>query len=206
MTKKDWKAIFAIGAAVGLLVQPIVANTVTSVHLTLVTRIGIFVFFTLFAPFALWLCSLIGKVWKAFYQFGQFAAVGTLNSFIDIGVFNLETFLYGTSAISVALFAVFKAVSFMCATTNSFLWNKSWTFHEEHKANAGQVTGFYTIAVIGWALNVTVATLVKSAGPDTRVWVDVVSPLVGILTTFIWNFIGYKYFVFKRRTPAPSAA
>ena len=95
MTRKDLTASLIIGAAVGLLIQPILANTLTSVHLTLAVRVGIFVFFALFAPFALWLCSLIGKVWKAFYQFGQFAAVGTLNSFIDIGIFNLETFLYG---------------------------------------------------------------------------------------------------------------
>lgn len=206
MTKKDWKAILAIGAAVGLLVQPILANTITNVHLTPMVRVGIFAFFVLFAPFALWLCSLIAKIWKAFYQFGQFAAVGTLNSFIDIGVFNLETFLYGTSAISTVLFAVFKAISFLCATTNSFFWNKRWTFHEEHKANAGQVTGFYTIAIIGWVLNVAVATFTKSVGPDTRLWVDVVSPLVGILTTFIWNFIGYKYVVFKKRAPAATPA
>jgi putative flippase GtrA len=199
MTKKDWKAILGIGAGVGLLIQPILANTLASVHLALVTRVGIFVFFMLFAPFALWLCALIAKAWKAFYQFGQFAAVGTLNSFIDIGVFNLETFLYGTSAISTPLFALFKAISFLCATTNSFFWNRNWTFGSKDKVNAGEVTGFYTIALIGWGANVAVATLVKAIGPETKLWVDIVSPLVGILVTFIWNFIGYKYFVFKKK-------
>lgn len=201
MTKKDLTASLVIGAAVGLLIQPILANTLTSIHLTIVTRVGIFVFFTLFAPFALWLCAMIGKVWKAFYQFGQFAAVGTLNSFIDIGIFNLETFLYG-AAISTPLFAVFKAISFLCATTNSFFWNKNWTFGSKDKTNAGEVAGFYTVAIIGWVLNVIVATVVKAAGPETKVWVDVVSPVAGILVTFIWNFIGYKYFVFKKKALA----
>jgi putative flippase GtrA len=198
MVRKDLYASLIIGAAVGLLIQPILANTLASVHLTLAVRAGIFVFFAVFAPFALWLCSLIGRVWKAFYQFGQFAAVGTLNSFIDIGIFNLETFLLG-GVVSTPVFAVLKAISFLCATTNSFFWNKGWTFHDEHKANAGQVTGFYTIAIIGWAANVAVATFVKSIGPDTKFWVDVASPLAGILVTFIWNFVGYKYFVFKKK-------
>jgi putative flippase GtrA len=206
LSAKDFKASLVIGAAVGLLIQPILANTLASVHLTLAMRIGIFVFFALFAPFALWLCSLIGKLWKAFYQFGQFAAVGTLNSFIDIGIFNLETFFYGTSAISIPLFAVFKAISFLCATTNSFFWNRNWTFGSTDKVNAGEVTGFYTIALIGWAANVAVATLVKSVGPETTLWVDIVAPLAGILVTFIWNFIGYKYFVFKKRAPATIAS
>jgi putative flippase GtrA len=112
---------------------------------------------------------------------------------------NLETFLYGASAISTPLFAVFKAISFLCATTNSFFWNKHWTFGSTEKANVGEVAGFYTVAIIGWVLNVLVATLVKSAGPETKVWVDIVSPLAGILVTFIWNFLGYKYFVFKKK-------
>jgi putative flippase GtrA len=201
MTRKDLVASLVIGAAVGLLIQPILANTLTHFSLTLAVRIGIFVFFALFAPFALWLCAMIAKLWKAFYQFGQFAAVGTLNSFIDIGVLNLETFFYG-SLPGTALFAVFKAISFLCATTNSFFWNRNWTFGSTDKVNAGEVTGFYTIALIGWGANVAVATLVKSVGPATTLWVDIVAPLAGILVTFIWNFVGYKYFVFKKRAPA----
>ena len=201
MNRKDLTASLVIGGAVGLLIQPILANTLASVHLTLAMRAGIFIFFTVFAPFALWLCSVIGKIWKSFYQFGQFAAVGTLNSFIDIGVFNLETFVYG-GAISTPLFAVFKAISFLFATTNSFFWNRNWTFGSTDKVNVGEVTGFYTIAIIGWAANVGVATLVKSIGPETKLWIDVVAPVCGILVTFIWNFVGYKYFVFKKRPPA----
>lgn len=206
MTRKDLEASFVIGAGVGLLIQPILANIVTSIHMTFLMRVAVFVFFTLFAPFALWLCAMIAKVWKAFYQFGQFAAVGTLNSFIDVGVFNLETFLYGSTIISTTLFAVFKAISFLFATTNSFAWNRNWTFGSTDKINAGEVTGFYTVAIIGWAANVGVATLVKSIGPETKIWVDLVAPLAGILTTFIWNFLGYKYFVFKKREPASATA
>lgn len=206
MARKDLWASVIIGAAVGLLIQPILANTVTSIPLTLGVRSGIFVFFTLFAPFALWLCALIGKVWKAFYQFGQFAAVGTLNSFIDIGIFNLETFLSG-SLPGTALFAVFKAISFLCATTNSFFWNRNWTFGATSgKANAGQVAGFYTIAIVGWVVNVGVATLVKTIGPNTHLWVDVASPLAGIFVTLLWNFFGYKYVVFKKHDTAPAVS
>lgn len=205
MTRKDLKASLIIGAAVGLLVQPILANVLASVHLTLAVRVCIFLFFSCFAPFALWLCALIGKIWKSFYQFGQFAAVGTLNSFIDIGVFNLETFLYGAAPISTPLFAVFKALSFLCATTNSFFWNRNWTFGSKDKVNAGEVTGFYTVAIIGWAADLVVATIVKSIGPETKLWIDVVAPLAGILVTFIWNFIGYKYFVFKKKDEVAGA-
>ena len=201
MSRKDLTAALIIGAGVGLLIQPILANNLPSYHLTLMARLGIFVFFALFALFALWLAYLISKIWKSFYQFAEFAAVGTLNSFIDIGVFNLETFFYGSSLIGNVLFAAFKAVSFLCATTNSFLWNKNWTFNDsDEKAKTGQVAGFYTIALIGWVVNVGVATLVKISGPvGSHVWVNIVAPLGGIAASFAWNFIGYKYFVFKKK-------
>lgn len=202
MSRKDLIAAVVIGTGVGLLIQPILANNLpASISLTVAMRLGIFVFFVLFAPFALWIAYLLSKAWKSVYQFAQFAAVGTLNSFIDVGVFNLETFLYGSSLIGNVLFAAFKAVSFLCATTNSFVWNKNWTFNDaDEKANGGQVAGFYTIAIIGWVANVAVATLVKMAGPvGSHVWVNIVSPLGGIAASFIWNFVGYKYFVFKKK-------
>jgi putative flippase GtrA len=206
MTKKDLTASLIIGAGVGLLIQPILANLLGGGDdMNLVIRAGVFIFFTLFAPFALWLCALIAKAWKAFYQFGQFAAVGTLNSFIDIGVLNLETFLYG-GTITTPIFAVFKAISFLRATTNSFFWNRNWTFGSTDKVNAGEVTGFYTVALIGWGANVVVATFVKAIGPETKLWIDIVAPLAGILVTFIWNFLGYKYFVFKKKASVPTVA
>lgn len=202
MTRKDLIAGFIVGAGVGLLIQPILANNLpASVPLTLAMRVGLFVLFSILAPLLLWIAYLVSKWLKGIYQFAQFAAVGTLNSFIDLGVFNLETFLYGSSLIGNVLFAFFKAISFLFATTNSFIWNKNWTFNDSgENANAGKVVEFYTIAIIGWVLNVGVSTLVKMSGPSgSHVWVNIVAPLGGIAASFIWNFVGYKYFVFKKK-------
>ncbi|HUZ92440.1 MAG TPA: GtrA family protein [Candidatus Paceibacterota bacterium] len=206
MPKKDFQLIAAIGAAVGLLAQPIIGNLVAAPSLAL--RLGAFVGFLVLAPFALWIAKLLSRFWAGLYQFAQFAAVGTLNSFIDLGILNLETSLYGTSAISNSLFAVFKAISFVCATTNSFIWNKEWTFGAaKEKTGTGKVTAFYLIAGVGWALNVGAATFVKSIGPSSsetimKVWVNIVAPVAGIVASFAWDFLGYKYFVFKHRPEA----
>ena len=102
------------------------------------------------------------------------------------------------------LFATFKAISFLCATTNSFFWNKTWTFSDKGHAAAKQVGSFYGIALIGWAVNVAVATFVKAIGPgaadpNVHFWTNIVAPLAGILASFILNFVGYKYFVFKKK-------
>lgn len=203
MTRKDLWAGLGIGTAVGILIQPIFANNISAhdlAYLTLPARLGLVIFFAVLAPFALWIAKFLSRWAAGLYQFAQFAAVGTLNSFIDVGVFNVETFLYGSSLISNGLFALFKAISFVFATTNSFVWNKYWTFGSSDKTNAKEITGFYGVALVGWAANVLVATLVKAFGPvDSRVWVNIVAPLAGIAAAFAWNFIGFKYWVFKKK-------
>ncbi|HEX4103928.1 MAG TPA: GtrA family protein [Candidatus Paceibacterota bacterium] len=206
---KDFGIVTIIGALVGLLIQPVLANTSLESRLTWGIRIAIFLALAVLAPLALLVARWLDKFWKGVYQFAQFAAVGTLNSFIDVGVLNLETFLYGSSPLSNGLFAAFKAVSFLCSTTNSFFWNKHWTFAEAKKTKTAKTLEFYGIALIGWGLNVGAATLVKAFGPTgseslTKLWINIVSPVAGIAVSFAWNFIGYKYFVFK--VPAPAAA
>jgi len=212
MSRRDFKFIIIIGAAVGLLIQPILSNTLGSRVSGFGARAAIFIFFLVLAPFALWVASAISKWWRGLYQFAQFAAVGTLNTFIDVGVFNLEIFAYGSPLIGNALFAVFKAISFLCGTTNSFFWNKYWTFRGAANQEPGtrkttEFFSFYGIALIGWGLNVGTATLVKAlgAGGDinhARIWVDVVAPLAGVAASFLWDFFGYKYFVFKKTEAA----
>lgn len=204
LSRRDFIRILIIGAAVGLLIQPILANNLPAryaEYLTLVSRLGIVVFFMVFAALALWIAKLLARVIPGLYQFAQFAAVGTLNSFIYGGILSVETILYGTTDVSNALFAVFISVSFLFSTFNSLLWNKYWTFASSEKMNAKQVGGFYGVAIVGWALSVGVATFVKSLGPaDSHVWVTIVAPLAGILSSFIWNFTGYKLWVFKKQS------
>lgn len=203
LSRRDLARIFIVGAGVGLLIQPILGNNIPAAHaafLSLPVRFGIFIFFTLFAPFALWVAQFVSRWFHGLYQFAQFAAVGTLNSFLYDGIFNVETALYGSTIINNWLFAVFISVAFLFSTTNSFIWNKYWTFASGGKTNAGELGGFYGVALVGWALSVGLATFVKSIGPvDSRTWVNIVAPLCGILASFIWNFLGYKFWVFKKK-------
>jgi putative flippase GtrA len=198
MTKRDTVLIIIIGAAVGLLGQPVIANVVKSAGG--LVRVGFFLLMLIGAPVALYIASFIGKRLPSIYQFAKFAAVGVLNTMVDLGVFNLETLLLGTLPGTV-LFAVFKAVSFLIATTNSYFWNKRWTFSSKTAANTGEVVKFYVIAILGGFVNVGVATLVKvlqPAGISSALWVNDIAPLAGIIAVLFWNFFGYKLFVFKQ--------
>ena len=198
MNKKDLLLVTIIGGAVGILVQPMIQNLVISP--TFFIRVGAFLGFLIFAPFALTVAYFLSKILPVLYQFAKFGAVGVLNSFIDFGILNLLIFLF--SIRSGLWFSIFKAISFLCATTNSYFWNKYWTFESSNKPKVSEAAKFYTIAIIGGFLNVSVASLIFSGihRPEyipVNLWANVAA-LGGILSAFIWNFLGYKFVVFKK--------
>lgn len=206
MNKKDLFLVSVIGAAVGILAQPMLStlgSTLGRLGLAIngSTRIGFFVFFLVFAPIALFIANLLGKLWGVFYQFAKFAAVGTLNSFIYFGVINL--FIYTTHvAKGWGLYTLFVLLGFLLSTANSYFWNKSWTFGSTEKASIVQAASFYAIAAVGAFLNTATATLVVNLiahpGVSDNLWANF-GALAGIGASFLWNFLGYKYLVFKER-------
>jgi putative flippase GtrA len=198
MNKKDLLLVTIIGGAVGVLVQPMIQNLVTSP--TFFIRVGAFLGFLILAPLALIIAYFLSKILPVLYQFAKFGAVGVLNSFIDFGILNLLIFLFSIG--SGLWFSIFKAISFLCATTNSYFWNKYWTFESSNKPKVSEAAKFYTIAITGGFLNVSVASLIFSGinRPEyipVNLWANVAA-LGGILSAFIWNFLGYKFIVFKK--------
>lgn len=206
MKRSDWWAIVIIGAAVGLLSQPILANVAGSfsLNLTLTLRIAVFVAFTVLAPLALFVLYYLGKILPVLYQFGKFAAVGVLNTFMDVGVLNLEILAFGTPA--AWPYRIMKAVSFLAATTNSFFWNKFWTFGSRTPASSSETVKFYLVAIGGFLINVGVASyvfsgVVRPGSISPNLWANV-GAIAGVAAGFLWDFLGYKYVVFKKAAEA----
>lgn len=128
-------------------------------------------------------------------QFAKFFVVGVLNTLLDLGILNLLIFISGISA-GVG-YSLFKAISFVVANLNSYIWNKRWTF----KAAKGGFGQFFVISLIGLLINVGAASLVVNfVGPQLqfspKVWANI-GALFGSAAGLIWNFIGYKFIVFK---------
>ena len=197
MNKKDLSLVTLIGAAVGLLIQPMVTTIGSSIPFigaspAPATRGAIFLFFLVLAPIALFVAKLLGKFLPVIYQFAKFAAVGSLNSFVDFGLLNL--FIVFTDNTSGAPYVIFKAVSFLVATTNSFFWNKFWTFGSGGTKAGDEAPKFYLVAIVGWA-GVVVNYL--NPGVYGALWANF-GALMGIAASFLWNFLGYKFVVFKK--------
>ncbi len=139
------------------------------------------------------------KIFLAF-QFYKFSLVGTLSAFIDLGILNL---LMWSSGITYGLFyPVFKSVSFVTATCNSYFWNKFWTFQKREVKNTfKEFIQFLMIAITGLLIHISVASLIVNVfGPKFgirfKLWANI-GATIAILLGSLWNFYGYKFLVFK---------
>jgi len=128
-------------------------------------------------------------------QFAKFFLVGIMNTLIDLGTLNLLILISGIG--SGLWYSVFKGASFLIATTNSYFWNKRWTFGSDKD----KFRQFLVISIIGFFINVgTASFLVNLIGPQAgltiKIWANV-GALSGSIIGLIWNFLGYKFIVFK---------
>lgn len=196
--KKDFYLVSIIGFLVGWLVLLPVKNLGFTVTPLLIA--GTVIGFSLLAPFALAVLKLLGKFWPVLEQFGKFAAVGTLNTLLDLGVLNL--FILLTDISEGTTYSGFKAVSFLTATTNSYFWNKLWTFQSGTPVTGKEYGRFILFTLIGTAVNVSIASIVVNVigapiGVNPKLWANV-GALIGVLVSFMLNFLSYRFIVFSK--------
>jgi putative flippase GtrA len=142
----------------------------------------------------------IGKKIPIFFQFAKFITVGLANTAVDFGVLN---FLMWSSGIyegkSIILFNV---ISFLIAAIHSYIWNKLWTFGMKEKTNVvGQFLQFIIISLIGVLINSGIVYIIATwvnLGTSKEIWVNI-AKIVATIVSLVWNFVGYKFIVFKKK-------
>lgn len=206
MTKRDARNAAIIGCMVGLLSQPVITNLLADIEAkvsvpALALRVVVFLVMAVGAPAAVFLFSVAARWAPVLYQIAKFACVGVSNTFVDLGVLNVVILLTGIS--SGMWYPVFKTISFLVATTNSFLWNRNWTF-EEGKHESGvqtEVFTFYVITTLVWFVNVGVASsivnFISHSGISNNLWANI-GALAGVFVSMTFNFLAYKFIVFKK--------
>lgn len=213
--RKDYLLGTLSGLIIGLLLLPILKNAQPGLY----DSVDVFVvpFFVVGVPVGLVLASWIAKKIALVWQLAKFLVIGVMNTLVDLGVLALITIVvtndsstiasqdtwFTALTLTVTYYSLYKGFSFIVANINSFFWNKYWTFGSTAAAQAPvQFFQFFLVSIIGFAINVVIASLVFSffAGSE-RLTVEqagLVGALFGSVIGLAWNFIGYKFFVFKK--------
>jgi len=211
LTKKDYFFGLAAGVLIGLLILPILKTAQSALFEKYFLLV--FFFFLVAVPLGVIVANLIGRKIIAIWQIAKFGVIGVMNTLVDLGLLAVITFAFKqyfgisssdlvTAGFILTFYSLFKAASFIIANINSYFWNKYWTF----EANASQkkpseFIQFFLVSLIGLAVNVLLASLFVKLAPFGSINSDQVGLLGGVagsISGLAWNFIGYKFIVFKK--------
>lgn len=141
-------------------------------------------------------------------QFSRYVASGFLSFAIDFGIFNLLIMLTGIA--SGWELASFKGTSYIFANVNAYLWNKYWVFHRYEQGAPvtlqsvlGEYGKFLIVSTVGLILSIAITSfIVDSIGPQfgfgEKAWANIAA-VASVAVVIIWNFTGYKLFVFRKK-------
>jgi putative flippase GtrA len=134
-------------------------------------------------------------------QFSKFILVGGVNTGIDFAVFNALIFITGiTQGYGLA---VINLISFSIAVINSYFMNKYWTFQDITKnREETKFAQFIAVSLVGAGVNSGIVAAFTSVFPpafglSSHLWANA-GKLLATGASLVWNFIGYKLFVFRR--------
>lgn len=208
LTRQDYSIAALIGFLVGVFAVPIAINLEVRQRLLLMLL-------PLIVPpifiLGMWMGSKLSRIFPVMTQFSKFAAVGFLNAAIDFGVLNILSLATGvTEGIIVGGVNI---PGFALAATNGYFWNKFWVF----SARGGSATGgqerndvnmfqdfpkFMGVSIVGAIINSGVVILITSYTPlglQEGSLLNLAKAAASASALF-WNFLGYKFLVFRKAT------
>ncbi len=159
--------------------------------------------FPILAIAGIWISYLIGKRFLVVYQLAKFLLIGAFFAIFDLIILNVLLEYFGISRDEAVKYAVFVATSFVIATTVKYVADKYWAFEQTERKQMGTEFGkFFIITLISGGIQVGVASLVFNIFTPLLGMTELVGAnigkIFGIIVASAWNFIGYKFIVFKK--------
>lgn len=200
MKKSDIIISLIIGEVVALYFIDLLGSLGLSAKLLTLVTYGLPVIFPILSVFCLWIAYLIGKKYLVIYQLAKFLLVGALATVLDLKP--LSIFIEYFAITSGIFFAILKATTFMIATIGKYFIDKFWAFEKKETNNMkGEFVNFFLATLMGLIVNVGVAMIVVASGPRFNLTPEAwgkIAGLTAVLLTFAWNFVAYKFIVFKK--------
>lgn len=151
--------------------------------------------------FGVWFGGFLSRWLPFMAQFGKFAAVGFLSAAIDFGVLNILSSATGVT--SGFVIGGVNIPGFSVAVVNGYLWNKLWVFKDRDPEGLfHDFPKFLAVTGVGLTINSGVVVFVTSfvqplSGVRPEAWLNIAKVGANAFV-LVWNFLGYKFFVFKK--------
>jgi len=209
MTKKDYILGIIAGLLIGFLALPVLKAVKPALFVKFAAAVP--VFFLIAVPVGLIIFYFLSGKVAVLWQIGKFGVIGVLNTLVDWGVLALLFLAFrkylgieSTNAFIIGLtfYSLYKSISFIVANVNSYYWNKYWTFSSGVlRKTKAEYLQFLAVSIVGFALNVGIASYVFDyihpfTGMNPDQW-GIIGAAVGSIIGLMWNFLGYKFIVFK---------
>jgi len=159
------------------------------------------ILFPILAIFGIWLSEIIGRKFIFVYQLAKFLLIGAFFAVFDLIVLNWLMAYFGIKKGEILKYAIFVAISFTIVTFFKYFANKYWAFEKLEKEKMEREFGiFFLVTAISGLIQIGVASFLF------KFLVLVTSPLLagnfgkilGITVASAWNFLFYKFLVFKK--------
>lgn len=202
MFKKDYGFTLIIGLITAFFVRLLLINTEAPLAYGSVS-LPLWALFLIF-PIAEYIAYVIAS--KLFShvlflkQLGRFGIVGVMNFSVDTGIVTTLRRYFGVNPESVQILPILVASS-VIAIINSYFWQRMWTFAEKDPPSRKEFFAFVVVTLIGLGINTLVAfvaiqgiSTLDSLQEDRLV---AISKVLATAVSLFWNFLGYKFIVFK---------
>lgn len=189
----------ACGKVVGFVIGDILKGLGVDAGLYVV--VTLWVVLPLLALFCLWVAEVIGRKVLFVFQAAKFFLVGAFATVVDLKFFELLIWIFAFFA-PIPLLAA-KSISFIAATLVKYWGNKYWAFTKHEKENMHkEIVQFFAITLVGLAIDLgafyyATSMLGPQLGIPLVVWTKLSVIFAGIAAA-LWNFLGYKFWVFKK--------
>jgi putative flippase GtrA len=123
-------------------------------------------------------------------EFYKFAIVGISNTLIDFAIYFLLTrftVFFGEHIIYA------NVISFSVAVTNSYFWNRRWTFRSIDQRRVQQYIKFVIVNCIGLGIN---SGLLYIFAYEFHIH-DLLGKALAVIVTLFWNFLINRLWVFR---------
>lgn len=142
-------------------------------------------------------------------QLVKFCLVGATSTVIDKGTLWLMIYRLTRTP-----WWISATVSFCLAVTNSFVWNRHWTFRARgHASLRAQYTMFLITNLVGLLLNLALTKVfliaftgqLRHIGGNPKATKVLIASLSAVPCVMLWNFAASKYWTFRPRAVSADA-